>query len=85
MKYANRNSIPFLVVNRAHGYTMTLNKFKGIQISMAQLRNVTIAKDGKSALMQGGVYDAQVIEELWDAGYITSKSSQPITRRQMGY
>lgn len=52
---------------------MTLSKFKGIQISMAQLRKVTIAKDGKSALMQGGVYDAQVIEELWNAGYVTSK------------
>lgn len=72
VQYCNRNSVPFLTVNRAHGYTVTLNKFTGLQIRMAQLRSITIARDGKSALMQGGVYDAQVIQELWDQGYVTS-------------
>lgn len=72
VKYANRNSVPFLAVNRAHGYTITLNKFTGIQINLAGLRNIEIAKDGKSALMQGGVYVDQVINTLWDAGYVAS-------------
>jgi hypothetical protein len=49
-----------------------LNKFDGLQINMAQLRNITISNDRESALMQGGVYGAQVIQALWDQGYVTS-------------
>ncbi|KAB5575384.1 FAD binding domain-containing protein [Coniochaeta sp. 2T2.1] len=75
VKYANRNSLPFLAVNRAHGHTSTLGKFNGLQINLAGLRNIIVAKDGKSALMQGGVYVDQVVSTLWDAGYVANTGS----------
>lgn len=59
-------------MNRGHGSTVTLGKLKnGIEISMFQLQDITISDDKTSALFQGGVWDGQVIDELWDQGYVT--------------
>lgn len=72
MKYANNLGLPFLAVNRGHGSTETLGKLKnGIEINLRTLDKIRINTDGKSATMQGGVYDDQVISSLWDAGYVT--------------
>lgn len=38
---------------------------------MFQLQDITISDDKTSALFQGGVWDGQVIDELWDQGYVT--------------
>ncbi|KAH8588215.1 FAD-binding domain-containing protein [Bisporella sp. PMI_857] len=73
--YANANSIPFLTVNRAHGLTATLGKFSGMQIDMNLLRDITIQRGGKTAIFQGGTYDGQVIDYLWDKGYVTTTGS----------
>jgi hypothetical protein len=59
-------------VNRAHGLTATLGKFSGMQIDMNLLRDITIQRGGKTAIFQGGTYDGQVIDYLWDKGYVTS-------------
>ncbi|KAF5620203.1 fad binding domain protein [Fusarium sp. NRRL 52700] len=75
VKYCNRNSINFLVVNRGHGLTKSLGAFKGMQIDMKQLRSMDIARDGKSASFQGGAYAYEVIPFLWDRGYVTSTGS----------
>ncbi|VZI03638.1 unnamed protein product [Fusarium fujikuroi] len=75
VKYCNRNSINFLVVNRGHGLTKSLGGFKGMQIDMKQLRSMDIARDGKSAWFQGGAYAYEVIPFLWDRGYVTSTGS----------
>jgi len=61
-------------VNRAHGSTKTLGRFRnGIQIHLTQLNQITISADGTSAFMQGGVYSDQVAQTLWDAGHVTGK------------
>ncbi|KAF7863838.1 hypothetical protein EAF04_006803 [Stromatinia cepivora] len=75
VKYANANSIPFLTVNRAHGLTATLGKFSGLQLDMGLLRDINIQQGGKTAILQGGTYDGQVIDYLWDKGYVTTTGS----------
>ncbi|KAI1426171.1 hypothetical protein F5Y12DRAFT_794651 [Xylaria sp. FL1777] len=72
VKYCNANSIEFMAVNTGHGFTLTLGKFKGLQIDLKKLRGMTIAADGKSALLQGGAYFHDVVPTLWDNGYVTS-------------
>ncbi|KAI6085187.1 FAD-binding domain-containing protein [Hypoxylon rubiginosum] len=75
VQYCNDNGIEFLVVNRGHGLTAALNKFRGIQIDMKQLTAITIDSDGKSALFQGGVSVDEVVTALWDQGYVTTTGS----------
>ncbi|KAL4962071.1 uncharacterized protein BDV14DRAFT_191878 [Aspergillus stella-maris] len=55
VRYANSYGIPFLAMNTGHGSTSTLGRLKnGIQISLVQLRELTIAEDGASAVFGGG-------------------------------
>ncbi|QSZ36214.1 hypothetical protein DSL72_007340 [Monilinia vaccinii-corymbosi] len=75
VKYANANSIPFLTVNKAHGLTSTLGRFSGLQLDMGLLRKIDIQRGGKTAIFQGGTYDGQVIDYLWDRGYVTTTGS----------
>ncbi|KAK4221486.1 hypothetical protein QBC38DRAFT_522121 [Podospora fimiseda] len=75
IKYCNRNSIPFMVVNTGHGFTYTLGKFKGLQIDMKLLTKFQISSDKKSAFVQGGVYAWEVMRTLDKAGYITATTS----------
>ncbi|RAL62718.1 hypothetical protein DID88_004561 [Monilinia fructigena] len=71
----NANSIPFLTVNKAHGLTATLGRFNGLQLDMGLLRNIDIQRGGKTAIFQGGTFDGQVIDYLWDKGYVTTTGS----------
>lgn len=73
IKYANRNSLPFYAVNRGHGLPISQAKFSGLEIDMQLLTGITIQSNGKSALFQGGTYDQQVMDTLWEEGYVTSK------------
>ncbi|KAI1489089.1 hypothetical protein F5X96DRAFT_642522 [Biscogniauxia mediterranea] len=73
--YCNENSFEFLVRNRGHGTTASLTTFSGIEINVDQLQGVTIADDGETATFQAGTYGAQVIQYLWDAGYVTTTGS----------
>ncbi|KAI1377706.1 FAD binding domain-containing protein [Hypoxylon crocopeplum] len=75
VKYCNQNSIDFLAYNRGHGSTTTLSSFKGMQIDLSQLSAVTIQPDGKSVWLQGGAWGRNVINTLWDQGYVTSTGS----------
>lgn len=59
--------------NRGHGTPFSLSDFSGIEIDMAQLGGLTIQPDGETAIFQGGIYGAEVVQTLWDAGYVTSK------------
>ncbi|KAL7624848.1 hypothetical protein AAE478_004062 [Parahypoxylon ruwenzoriense] len=71
VKYANSNSLDFLTVNRGHSLSGFNGNFTGIQISMDLLRRITINDSGKTAWFQGGTYDQQVIDELFERGYVT--------------
>ncbi|KAL4950916.1 hypothetical protein BDW69DRAFT_201853 [Aspergillus filifer] len=76
VRYANSYGIPFLAINTGHGSTSTLGRFhNGIQISLVQLRELTIAEDGTSATFGGGSYSNEVINYLWDAGYVGGTGS----------
>ncbi|GAP88221.1 putative FAD binding domain-containing protein [Rosellinia necatrix] len=77
VKYCNANSIEFLARNRGHGQVSSLNAFNGLEIEFSQLRDITIKEGGKSALFQGGTYGGQVIQTLWDAGYVTTTGGTP--------
>lgn len=77
VKLANRFGIPFLVKNRGHALTNTIGRFRGIQIDMSRLTTITIqpGEPAESAWFQGGAWDKQAIEYLWDRGYVTVTGS----------
>lgn len=70
--YCNEYSIEFLARTRGHGITKSLKAFEGLEIDLSNLEAVTIQEGGQTALMQGGVWAAPVIEALWEQGYVTS-------------
>lgn len=72
VKFANAVDVPFYVVNRGHGSTITQLAFKhGIQINMRKLTNIEIADDGKSAMMGGGVWVDEIRRVLDAKGKAT--------------
>ena len=73
--YCNRNSIDFYAVNRGHAMTSSVALFKGLQIDLGLLTEMTIDEDKETGLFQGGVYGQQVTDYLWAKGYLTSKFS----------
>ncbi|KAL3477599.1 FAD-binding domain-containing protein [Aspergillus californicus] len=77
VRYANRNKIRFLVVNRGHGMSTTLNKFEGMMIDMSKLRKLSVTAGGKTAWIQGGAVAGEVIDSLWNEGYVTATGSTP--------
>lgn len=71
--YANARKVPFLAFNGGHGFSKTLNKFKGgIGINMRGMKNVTISNErtekGPVAYIQGGAKSGEVISAAWAAG-----------------
>ncbi|KAI4122689.1 MAG: hypothetical protein LQ338_005671, partial [Usnochroma carphineum] len=65
VKFARKYNIDFLAVNRAHGTTKALSNVNhGIQINLRRLRDITIAKDGNSATLGGGVHNDDVVSAL---------------------
>ncbi|KAF1919310.1 hypothetical protein BDU57DRAFT_137282 [Ampelomyces quisqualis] len=75
IKYCNENSFEFLVRNRGHGITSSLSAFSGIQINVEKLQDITLQPDGKTAVLQAGTSGGQVIQELWNQGYVTTTGS----------
>ncbi len=72
MVFANRYNVPFLAVNRGHGTAPALSNVKnGINIYVRALDSIKIAEDGKSALMGGGTYVDEVINELAAHGKVS--------------
>ncbi|TLS21008.1 uncharacterized protein PpBr36_10744 [Pyricularia pennisetigena] len=71
VKYCNENGIDFLAYSGGHGSSTTLGSFKGIQINLTRLRNISIDPSGKTAWVQGGSTGGSVINHLWDHGYVT--------------
>jgi hypothetical protein len=45
----------------------------GIQIYLPQLNTISVAKDGKSAKIGGGVNSKELTDALWDAGKQTGR------------
>jgi FAD/FMN-containing dehydrogenase len=63
------------VRNRGHRTTDSLSTFSGIQIDVEMLTGVTIQPDKKTATLQAGTFTGDVINKLWDQGFVASKRS----------
>jgi len=59
--------------NQGHGFTTSIAKLKGIEINLSQLTNIKITPGKKSAWFQGGTSGGNIIETLWNQGFVTSK------------
>ncbi|CAL8580015.1 hypothetical protein XPA_005748 [Xanthoria parietina] len=69
VKFARKYNIDFLAISRGHGTTKTLSTVKnGIQINLRQLQEITVAADGKTATLGGGVYNDNVVNALHAKG-----------------
>ncbi|KAF2008888.1 FAD-binding domain-containing protein [Aaosphaeria arxii CBS 175.79] len=67
VKYANRYSIPFLVVNAGHGEIKSLGGLKkGLQITVRSLKKITV-HDNNTATIGGGASNLDITTELWKA------------------
>ncbi|KAF4988025.1 hypothetical protein FGRMN_10019 [Fusarium graminum] len=75
VKYCVKNGIEFLAYNRGYAFTSTFKSFNGVLISLVNLNRITIQPDGKSAWFQGGTDVSQVVNHLWDRGFITTTGS----------
>ncbi|RAH47729.1 FAD-binding oxidoreductase [Aspergillus brunneoviolaceus CBS 621.78] len=75
VRYANENDLPFFTVNRAHSMTTTPGQFYGLEIDMQLLTGIDINPDGESARFQGGTFAQEVIDVLWEQGYVATTGS----------
>lgn len=73
--YCNDNSIDFFAINRAHARTYSVGAFDGLMIDLGQLLNIEIQPDEKTAWFQGGTYDGQVMDYLWEKGFVATTGS----------
>ena len=74
VQYANNHSIEFFLVSRGHALTSSVGEFSGIQIDVKNLRDVTIEPDKETVRLQAGAYNHEVVNTLWEKGYVASKS-----------
>ncbi|KAI0460033.1 hypothetical protein F5B21DRAFT_523915 [Xylaria acuta] len=75
VEYCDQNSIDFFAINRAHARTYSVGAFSGLMIDMGQLLNIKMQPGNKSAWFQGGTYDGQVMDYLWDKGFVATTGS----------
>lgn len=72
VQYCNKKGIEFMAVNRGHALCVyTMKKFKGVQIDVKQLTGITIQPDETSAVLQAGTYGIEIMQTLWDQGFVT--------------
>lgn len=78
VQYANNKSVDFFVVNRGHALTSTVGEFTGIQIDVRSLRNIVVQPDRQAARLQAGTYNAEVIDTLWNHGYVAGMADSTV-------
>ena len=74
MRFANNHNVSFYAVNRGHALTASVETFNGIEINMRSLNRIHINSDNLTAQFQGGVYGLEVLETLWDQGFVTGEA-----------
>ena len=78
--FANKHSLPFLAVAGAHGFLTTLGRMQGgIAISLANMKGISLNKEGDCAELQPGLTNGELIRYLWPRGKQAGESlSNPI-------
>ncbi|KAI4107144.1 MAG: hypothetical protein L6R37_001845 [Teloschistes peruensis] len=80
VKFANDCALPFLTVGQGHGTSSALNTIRrGVSINLQKLRNVQVARDGRRALIGGGVNTHDVRSALAAHGKVTSTTNAGCT------
>ncbi|KAL2833994.1 FAD-binding domain-containing protein [Aspergillus pseudoustus] len=69
VKYANSNSLPLYAVKRRYALPISQARFKGFEVDMQLLTGIDIHPSRGSAAFQGGTYDRQVMDTLWEHDY----------------
>ncbi|PVH78374.1 FAD-binding domain-containing protein [Cadophora sp. DSE1049] len=66
VKFAGTHDIPFLAYSGGHGAIDSLGSMDhGIQIRMTEMKSVSIAPDGESATIGGGILSKDLVDTLW--------------------
>ncbi|KAJ7131605.1 FAD binding domain-containing protein [Mycena filopes] len=66
---ANAFGLPWLAVSGHHGAIGSLAKMKnGVQISLAQLKEISVNPDGRTANIGGGALSKNITDTLWAVG-----------------
>ncbi|KAK3178716.1 hypothetical protein OEA41_000853 [Lepraria neglecta] len=81
---SNNHNIPFYAVSRGHALTTSVGLFKGIEIDMRSLDGIHINSNSVTAQFQGGVYSDEVINTLWNQGFVTGNVYVWTTRKPNG-
>jgi hypothetical protein len=69
VKFAYNRDILFLTYNGHHGTPTTLGRMDyGIEIYLPRMNSISIAKDGKSVTVGGGINSKVLTDSLWAAG-----------------
>ncbi|KAK3293715.1 uncharacterized protein B0H64DRAFT_364517 [Chaetomium fimeti] len=71
VRFANRLDVPFYTVSRGHALTESVGRFRGIEIDLRDLRAFEVNPNNVTAFFQGGAYSHEVIDGLWDQGFVT--------------
>lgn len=83
VKFTSMHDIPFLTYSCGHGAIESLEKMNsGIQIRMTEMKSVSIAPDGKSAIIGGGILSKDLVDTLWAKNKQTGMIS--LIRRRHG-
>lgn len=76
IRYANANEKPFLAISGQHGGTTALGDVKnGTGIWLRKMTDVSIAENGKSAVIGGGIKSKELVDKLWKHGKMTGAST----------
>lgn len=74
VKYANLFKLPFLATGGTHGSISSLGALdNGVNIYMRKLKSITIEKDGRTAIIEGGVINKDLTDTLWKYGKQTGE------------
>ncbi|CAK7212664.1 hypothetical protein SCUCBS95973_001540 [Sporothrix curviconia] len=66
--FANKQNVPFLATNGAHGSVTSLGGLQGgIEIYLTQLSSIDISADGTTVTVAGGVHSKNLTDALWAA------------------
>lgn len=65
--------------------TTTLSAFDGIQLDIGLLRDIKVSPETGTAWFQGGVRADEVINTLWEQGFVTSEHPAPANSNWLGF